>query len=576
MKQSTSKNTWLTDSLWLTIGIGFFYFLFLGSRALNVPDEARYSEIPREMVATGHYLVPHLDYIIYFEKPDLFYWLQSLSIKLFGLSEWSMRFWVCTLGVLTCLAAYLAGRKLFDRATGLYSALILASSLLFYLMSHYITLDMPISFFLTISLLTFIIGANESHKQKRRLYIYTAAAIAALAVLTKGLIGIAFPCMIIGLWVLLLNQWKLLTKLYIPSALLVFALVAVPWHLLMAKAQPGWAYFYFITQQFTRYATENAGRYQPIWFFIPFIIVGLFPWIIFLPQAIKDIWPRWQQRKKFSNELFLLIWGVAIFIFFSLSDSKLIPYIVPVFPPLAILLGRYLARVDQGKIKAQFNRHFWILIFIGMIVALGFFIVPLTTVLPNPYIAYLHVTMVNIVLIVMVFFANKCYRQFGLRKACIALLTGMAILLPMVNLSIAHIDDRSIKPLALKIRPILKPSDVILDYHHYFQDLPFYLRRRVVIIDWRNELTFGMHHQDVSAWVWTLPQFLERWSTPSTLFGLCNDTSSLPCRENRHRMFAFMDLDTYHAFQKSHPGLKMYVIAHTNRNVVLSNEKVNL
>jgi 4-amino-4-deoxy-L-arabinose transferase-like glycosyltransferase len=488
--KSTDKN-WIKDCLWLTLGLGLFYFLFLGLRPLAVPDEARYSEIPREMAETGQYLIPHLNYIKYYEKPDLFYWLQSFSIHLFGTSEWAMRFWVCIFGILGCLVVYLAARKLFNRRTAIYSSLVLSSSLLYYVLSHLITLDLPLSFFLTTCLLSFLVGTQEPSASKRRFYIYIAAVCSALAVLTKGLIGIVFPVAIIGLWVMILNEWKLLTKLYLPSALLIFFLIAIPWHFIMNHADPNWAHFYFFEQQFLRYSTLYAHRYAPVWFFIPILLAGLIPWVIFLPQAIKNAWPRWAFRKQAKVEIFLLLWATFIFIFFSFSYSKLIPYIIPALPPLALLIGKYLASKPEST---QFKK-----IFISMfIISLLFYVI--------------------------------------------------------LNISFAYFYDNSIKPLALPLKSQLKPNDMVISYDTYYQDLPFYLQRRVVIMNWENELSFGMTHQDVKDWVWRNQDLPAHW------------------KSGQH-LFLVTPLKHFSAFKQAFPQLKFYFIAKDKNNIIISNQE---
>ena len=157
------------------------------------------------------------------------------------------------------------------------------------------------------------------NRTTRRHYFWLAAAAAALAVLTKGLIGIVFPVLIIGCWLTLVGQWHRLKQFYIPSSILVFLLIAAPWHILVAQRNPEFSYFYFIEQHFLRYTLPDIGHYQPNWFFIPVLLAGFFPWIIFLPLAIVRNIPRWKQRKAQAAEVFLLLWATLIFAFFSFS-----------------------------------------------------------------------------------------------------------------------------------------------------------------------------------------------------------------------------------------------------------------
>src|SRR5512147_466528 len=221
------------DVLALALVIGVFFCFMLGNRPLSVPDEGRYVEIPREMAVTGDYLTPRLNGVKYFEKPVLFYWLESLSIWLFGLDEFTLRLWPALLALAGCLAVYGAGRRLYGREAGILAAVVLATSGLYYALSRLIILDMPVTVLLTIALLVFLVGTHEPAGWRRRVLLWAFYAFMALAVLTKGLIGIFIPAMVIGAWILLLGEWRLLKAIELPSGLALFLLIAVPWHVLV-------------------------------------------------------------------------------------------------------------------------------------------------------------------------------------------------------------------------------------------------------------------------------------------------------------------------------------------------------
>ena len=340
----------LLDILVLCIVIGGFFAFMLGNRALSMPDEGRYVEIPREMVSTGDYITPRLNGVKYFEKPVLFYWLESFSIKLFGLGEFTLRLWPALFALFGCLAVYGAGRRLYGRRSGLIAAAVLATSVLYYGLSRAIILDMPVSVLMTASLHSFLIGMHEVPGPRRRLYLWSFYAFSALTVLTKGLIGIVLPAMVIGAWIMILGEWRVLKTMYLPTGLALFLLIAAPWHLLVWRANPEFLNFYFIHEHFLRYLTKIHSRYQPVWFFIPIVLLGLFPWTAFLVQAIAFSSPSsWRERHEHRDALFLLLWVGLVFLFFSISDSKLIPYILPVLPPLSLIIGRYLAAAWDSR-----------------------------------------------------------------------------------------------------------------------------------------------------------------------------------------------------------------------------------
>src|SRR6185312_4499559 len=222
------------DILILTVVISLFFAFWLGAYPLLTPDEARYSEVAREMVVTGNYITPHLNGVVMLDKPIFHYWLQATAIKLFGLSEWALRLCPALFGVLGCLFTYIAGRLLFERRTGLLAAIILATSPLYFFSAHYANLDMEIAVLISAALFTFLIAVKYS-----RLYLLWIAYIfAGLAVLTKGLIGIMLPALIIGIWILWQKQWQVLRSMYLWSGLLLVILIASPWYILVQKANP--------------------------------------------------------------------------------------------------------------------------------------------------------------------------------------------------------------------------------------------------------------------------------------------------------------------------------------------------
>ena len=265
----------MRDLIILTVLICILFTFMLENRPLSVPDEGRYVEIPREMVASGNYLTPRLNYVKYFEKPVLFYWLEAFSIKLFGLNEFTLRLWPALFALFGCLAVAVAGARLFGRMTGLLSAAVLATSLLYYGLGRAIILDMPVSILLTLALLSFLVGTHEAPGLKRRLYLWGFYAFAALAVLTKGLIGIFIPAMVIGAWILLLGEWRMLKTLYIPSGLALFLLIAAPWHIMVDRANPEFFQFYFIHEHFQRYLDQGTWPLQAVLVFHPHRAAGV-------------------------------------------------------------------------------------------------------------------------------------------------------------------------------------------------------------------------------------------------------------------------------------------------------------
>jgi 4-amino-4-deoxy-L-arabinose transferase-like glycosyltransferase len=478
--KNDSTATWWVDIFLLVLFFGILYFWMLGERPLFVPDEGRYAEIAREMSLNNDFVTPYLNSIKYFEKPPLFYWLSAAAVKTMGLSVWSIRCVNALIALLGCIATYLAGRKLYGRRAGLMSAVVLGTSTLYFVMAHMISLDLPVTVFLACCFYAFIVAVEYPPGKTRRWLIWLAAIAAALAVLTKGLIGLVFPAMIMGSWMMLTKQWRLLTRLYLPSALVIFLLIAAPWHILVTQRNPEFFYFYFIEQHILRYTSMEVGHYQPVWFFIPVFMAAFFPWIVLLPSMF------WRLKPK-KTEWYFVLWAALIFIFFSFSKSKLIPYILPTIPPLAILMGRYIALGRDS-----------VLTLVSSALATGAFLLALLFVAPM-------------------------------------------------------FDTRTIFPLTEILKSKLTPTADVITYNQYYQDLPFYLQRRVSILNWKNELTYGMAHQDTREWMINDGQFWQRW-------------------HSKQSVYVFISDEELAKLQKRHPHDTFHLLGQVGSNCLIGNK----
>ncbi len=545
----------LRDIVILTVLIAVFFGFMIGNRPLSVPDEGRYVEIPREMVETGNYLTPRLNGVKYFEKPVLFYWLEALSIKFFGLDEATLRFWPAFFALFGCISVYVAGRRLFGRRAGLAAAIVLATGILYYSMSRVIILDMPVTAFLTAALISFLIGMHEVSGIRRRLFLWSFYVSCALAVLTKGLIGIVIPGMIIGAWIIILGEWRVLRTIYLPSGIALFLLIAAPWHILVIRANPEFFHFYFIQEHFLRYLTKMHSRYHPAWYFIPIILFGLFPWSAFLMQAIRHSLPAtWRERHEHRDALFLILWAGLVFLFFSASDSKLAPYILPVFPPLSLLIGRYLAEAWDSKEFPGLRLGYHILLTAALLLAGAFLVAPYVAPAENVQALGVYSYLIAITLAVGAGSAWVLARYRGFLLSFIAIIAMSVLFLLEVNAAAPRVETRSIKQLATTLKPLLKPGDEVASYSTYYQDLPVYLERRIIVVDWKGELEFGTQVEDTTQWMMNPDAYWNRWQGPETFYMITGK-------------------DTYDALRQN-PRLKLFLVAEDRRNIVLSNREV--
>jgi len=541
------RSTWLTDILLLTLITSLFFGAFLGTRNLSAPDELRYSEIPREMIVNHDYVVPRINGVKYFEKPPLFYWMQVACIKTFGLNEWSLRLTTALMGLFGVLATYLFSRRLYDRKTGWLSALILSSMTLYFGMAHIITLDMTVSVFITLSIYSFYL-ATQAKSKNVKYYMWGAFVAAACAMMTKGLIGIIFPAMIAGLWVLVFHRWRQLKHLHLVSSVLIFMVLVAPWHILVELKAPEFFNFYFIDQQFLRYATLSANRYQSPLFYIPVIILGTLPWLCFLPQALSFLKKaRWNNRAQYEKDLFLISWFLFIFVFYSFSNSKLIPYVLPILPPLAIVIARYFALLTvhtQGL-----KRGYIVLSSVYMICTL---IITFLQISPH-YALSAHITYLNLSCLAMALAGIYGLKQRAhLLKPFIAVYLSANLLLVSAIVSIDYFDNHTVKSLALYVKQHIQPSDEVIAYHGYHQDLPFYLQRVVTVNESFDELSFGAANGDTQQWMIHEPEFEKRWKSNAMIY-------------------LFITKRKYQEFMQTYPQSKGWVVAESGNNLVVVN-----
>lgn len=561
----------LGDLFILLITFSFFFITLLGSHALLIPDEGRYSEIAREMLARGDYITPHLNGIIFLDKPILFYWLEALSIKLFGLQEWSLRLWPALFGIAGCLMMYIAGCLLFSRRAGILAALILSTTILYFLSAHYVNMDLEVAVWVSAALLSFIVSMQHDNKK----FLLLAYVFSGLAVLTKGLIGIVIPALVIGLWGVCLKRWNLLFKIYLPAGLSIVLIIAAPWYILAQRATPDFFHYFFVTQHFSRFLTHDFNGHQAFWFYLPVVLIGFFPWSVFLFQMlIKKIPEVWKDAKKYSSDLFLLLWTLVIFLFFSWPPSKIMGYILPIFPAMALLVGSYLDDTWD-----RFSRMgIFIFIILASLIALSLFGLvyyawhdPIVTGhfmqanLPRLKTAGHYFYMIAGLLAFMAIISFWQSYSKNLLGLVVNFTLGTACLLFIFVATVPKIHLLSSKPLAIKLAAYLKPEEEVISYHQYYQDLPLYLRRPVTVVDnwnakdiqktdnWRREFWEGSHFQKSNEWLIDDKDF-EEYFVPG-----------------QPRFYILTDPLSFKQLQKTHH--KLYELDRYDNILLLSNEK---
>jgi 4-amino-4-deoxy-L-arabinose transferase-like glycosyltransferase len=525
------------------LALALIWFGTLDYRKLVKPDEGRYAEIPREMALSGDWVTPRLNGLKYFEKPPLQYWATTAAYEIFGPAEWTSRLWTALTGFLGVLLAGLTARRLFWPAAALYAVTILASSLFYLLMSQINTVDMGFCFFLEVAMCGFLL-AQEG---KNRRWMLAAWAGLALAVLSKGIVALILTGSTLLLYSLSSRDWSPWRRFEFLRGLPLFFLIAAPWFIAVSLANPEFPRFFFIHEHFERFLTTVHRRDEPIWFFVPILFLGALPWMSMALQALAQAWPQ-RAVSEFQARRFLLLWCLVIFVFFSVSHSKLPSYILPLFPALALLLADFLPRMSRRALLG----HIGLVILVALV---GLCLTPLIydrvdEITPAEMVyPYARIAAMSIALwltgALAAFWLAWRRRQTPavLVLAAASLLMGFGILLGHNNLN----PSSSAHFIVSQVKPLLSPGVPFYSVRTYDQTLPFYLDRTVTLVAYRDEFALGQD-QEPDLWIPDEAEFRQRW---------------LADRD----AFALLDPDTYEDLRRS--GLPMVEAGRDTRRIIV-------
>jgi 4-amino-4-deoxy-L-arabinose transferase-like glycosyltransferase len=330
-----------------------FFFYGIGDYSLKEPDEGRYAEIPREMNELHDYVVPHLNYVRYFEKPPLLYWINALSFKLFGTNEWALRFPNASCAFLCVIFLFFFLRRWFDESMAFLSSVILITSFGFFALARIATTDMLFTMCLFFALLFFY----GFYREKKPFLIYLFYLALAGATLAKGPVALILMGGTILVFLFTEHNFHFLSEMKIPKGLGIYFAITLPWIIAISVREKEFLYFFIVDQHILRFLTSKHHRSGPVYYFLPVFFGGMFPWSIFVPRAMAGIWKKKELR-------LMLVWVLVVFTFFSFSGSKLPPYILPVFPPMAIVLGHLFHEKWQSPINKKWEAPAYTLFFL--------------------------------------------------------------------------------------------------------------------------------------------------------------------------------------------------------------------
>lgn len=509
--------------LWLLLlALVLIWFGNIEYRKLIRPDEGRYAEIPREMVVSGDWTTPRLNDLKYFEKPPLQYWATAVAYEVFGEHQWTSRIWPALTGFAGILLAWFAGTRLFGREAGIYAALLLGSSLLYAMMAHVNTLDMGVTFFISLGIFSLLLAQKEEQVAQRRNWMLLAWAGLALAMLSKGLMGFILPGAALFLYSVFNRDITIWKRMHWFSGLLLFFLIAAPWFVLVIKANPEFFQRFFIYEHFERFTTKVHGRFQPWYYFVPVLLLGMLPWTVLMLDTLLRTWRDSVQKvKAFSPERFLLVWAVFVYLFFSISDSKLPSYLLPMFPALALLMGKQLAGMNA-------RRMFWLVVpsLLVAVILLGSipFIAKMAADTPVQLQMYSDYS-VWLFVAAAIWFVGICVALWWLRRenkmlAVIVLACTSLVFSQLATSGYNTIArERSSYILAGAIKPLIKPEVPFYSVLCYEQTLPFYLKRTFTLVDYQDEMDFGIK-MEPERWIPTVELLAKRWGTQAEAYAI--------------------------------------------------------
>jgi hypothetical protein len=511
------KNTLTIKHTIILIFLSYiFLFHGIGDYSLKEPDEGRYAEIPREMIELNDYIVPHLNYVRYFEKPPLFYWAVAASYKCFGVNEWAFRFPNALSAFLCVLALYIFIGKWINKETAFMSSIILMSSFGFFSMARIVTIDMFFSMWLFLCLLFFY----GYYREKKSFFIYAFYIVLGLATLAKGFVPIMLVAVTITIFLLAEKKILFLKELKWARGIVIYCLVVLPWLLTISLKEKDFFNFFVVDQQILRFLTSKHKRTGHMFYFIPVLLGGMFPWSLFIPRSIVKFWNKSEIR-------LFIIWSCVVFIFFSISKSKLPPYILPIFPSLSIVVGYLFHEQWQQPDKRRIETFAYIFLF---------FLFAVTSILGinglfNEWVNQISSDAIDILSSLKGFLITAsiisiipacllCFRKFnGFSFIFYTLSIFSFLFISALLLNLDVIDTmNTTKRITNSINENKDNYNYIVNYASYDQTLPFYTKKRIIIASYKGELEMGSQYNDAKEYFIDEDAFIDLYKSDKKIF----------------------------------------------------------
>jgi len=485
----------------LLVAAAVLFFAGLGRFPLIEPDEGRNAEVGREMLASGDWITPHFNGFAVLDKPAVYFWMVAASLKTFGVSEGAARLPSAFMGAATMLLVWFLARRMFGDSAGLRAGLIFAACPLALVLAREVIFDMTLTFFVTLAMVAFWLAEENNFLAPW----FDALMFAAMgvAVITKGFVGILIPLIAILIYEAARSRAREWLRLRWGWGLLVFLAVALPWFIAVSLRNPDFPRYAFWNESLKRFSTGAARRGGGILYYIPVFLGGFFPWSLFLLMAGWNRVRRWRELRQEAARpmLFLLCWAAWVFVFFSISRSKLPTYFLPAVVPLSILTGQVWQDVgEEARAPDWLTAGFALLLGLGVVVAaashswlyamlqvrLAKKLHPSVLALIQPSLLY-----TGLILAAVGFLGRRLAAQMRGRRVAIATFALAAAIVPTLVLRWyaplrVLAETHSSRRLATTILSSLERNSPIFGYYYFRTSLPFYLRRPVGLlsIEW--------------------------------------------------------------------------------------------
>ena len=501
---------------WVILGAAWFATLQV--RPLLDPDEGRYAEIPREMLASGDWITPRFDGLKYFEKPPLQYWATAVAYQAFGLKQWSSRLWNVGLAF-ACLPLVFAWvARQYGRDSALLALTALAVSPFFVIVGHLNLLDGAFTFFLTAAVLAFTLAqSTPPASAAERRWMLSAWGAAALAVLSKGIVVGVLAAAALILYTLSERDTHTWRRLHPGAGLALFTAVGAPWFVVVSLRNPSFPGFFFVHEHFTRFLTTVHQRVEPWWYFLPLLLLGVLPWIAPLVRACRRAWAgaaapdtapvasaAGSGLPQFKPLKFLLFYAAVTLAFFSASGSKLAPYILPMLPVLAAVTGARSGAGDElARHAARIGAGLVLFIAAGLLVY---------SARRNSYVPHQAVwwalagALAALVAVAVTFSRQPTLLPASLVTAASAILAWQCLLCEYTLIPPA----RSARDLVSTARSFIGTRTPLYSVGQYRETVSPYLERTLQPVGFEGELQFGLREEPDRRM--TLAEFAARWS----------------------------------------------------------------